>query len=59
VSNNKLVVEANNEIAGDPEENIEKRLKIKYSYAGETIEKEVVEGQTIIIPDPDRNKNSW
>lgn len=50
VANNRLVMDANNEIAGDPEYGVVKKLKIKYRYSGETLEKEVAEGQTIILP---------
>lgn len=50
VVNNRLVLDATNEIDGDPEIGTPKRLRIKYQYGGKTLEKEVQENQTIIIP---------
>lgn len=50
VVNNRLVLDATNEIDGDPEYGVVKKLKIKYKYSGETLEKEVDENKTIIIP---------
>jgi hypothetical protein len=50
ISNNKLIIVANNELAGDPEHGITKKLKVIYSYAGETLEKEVNEYETIKLP---------
>lgn len=50
VFKNRLVLEANNDIAEDPEYGVVKKLKVKYSYAGEILEKEVAENQTISIP---------
>jgi len=50
VNNNRLVLDATNQIAGDPELNVPKKLKIKYQYAGVLNTMEVNEGQTIIIP---------
>ena len=50
VVNNRLVLDATNEIDGDPEFGEPKKLRIKYKYGGEILEKEVEESQTIIIP---------
>lgn len=50
VSNNRLVLDANNQIDGDPDPGTVKKLKVTFSYSGETLEKEVDEGQTLILP---------
>jgi hypothetical protein len=50
ISSNRLVVDATNDIAGDPEYGVVKKLKVKYRFAGDIAEKEVQEGQTIILP---------
>lgn len=50
ITGNRLVLDATNEIAGDPEYSVVKKLKVKYLFNGEVAEKEVKEGQTIIIP---------
>lgn len=50
VSNNRLVLDANNQIDGDPDPGTVKKLKVTFSYSGETSEKEVDEGQTLILP---------
>jgi len=49
INNNRLVIDATNQIDGDPDPGTAKKLKIKYSYSGEEFEKEVNEGQTIIF----------
>lgn len=50
ISNNRLVIDVTNQIDGDPDPGTVKKLKIKYSYSGDTLEKEVDEGQTLILP---------
>lgn len=50
VSNNRLVIDATNQIDGDPDPGTVKKLKVTYSYSGDTLEKEVDEGQTLILP---------
>lgn len=50
VKNNKLVIDATNTIKGDPDPGTIKKLRVKYSFSGQTFEKEVSEGQTLIIP---------
>jgi len=50
VTNNRLVIDATNQIDGDPDPGTVKKLKVTYSYSGDTLEKEVDEGQTLILP---------
>lgn len=50
VANNRLVIDATNQIDGDPDPGTVKKLKVTYSYSGDTLEKEVDEGQTLILP---------
>ena len=50
VTNNRLVIDATNQIDGDPDPGTVKKLKVTYSYSGDTLEKEVEEGQTLILP---------
>lgn len=50
VSNNRLIIDAANIIAGDPDPGVPKKLKVKYSISGEILEKEVNEGDTLVIP---------
>jgi hypothetical protein len=50
VFGNSLIIEASNDIDGDPEENVVKKLKVKYRIGDKIQEKEVTEGQTLILP---------
>lgn len=50
IENNKLAILASNDIFGDPHPGVVKKLLIKYKYAGETLTKEVGEGETLRIP---------
>lgn len=50
VQNNKLTLTASNEIAGDPEFGMVKKLFVRYVYGGEKSHKEVNEGELIKIP---------
>ncbi len=50
IKNNKLNILADNSIQGDPEVGVVKKLKVKYTFGDETFEKEVAEGQRIILP---------
>ena len=50
ISGNRLVIDATNDIAGDPEYGVVKKLKVKFHISGEVSEKEVDEGQTIMLP---------
>lgn len=50
IQNNKLSIFASNDLAGDPHYGVVKKLKVKFSYGGETLEKEVNEGDTLRLP---------
>lgn len=50
ITRNSLTVKATNDIAGDPEKGVVKKLKIRYSHLGVSQEIEVSEGQEITIP---------
>jgi hypothetical protein len=50
INNNKLVILASNDIGGDPEYRIVKKLKVKYDYCGEILEKEVSENEIMKLP---------
>jgi hypothetical protein len=50
VFGNSLILKASNDIAGDPEENVVKKLNVKYRIGEKAYEKEVAEGQTLILP---------
>ena len=50
IQRNKINILASNEIKGDPEPGIVKKLKVKYNYGDEPFEKEVGVGQRLILP---------
>ena len=50
ISNDRLFTYASNNLAGDPEYGVKKRLRIKYKYRGEFHIKEYNEGDQIQIP---------
>ena len=52
VNDNVLVIQASNEIAGDPAYGIFKVLRVKYKFQGAEHERECAEGQVLHLPEP-------
>lgn len=50
IKNNTLDTIANNELVGDPQHGVVKKLKVKYSIGSEIYEKEYNEGELIHLP---------
>lgn len=50
IVNNKLQELAGNDIMGDPEENVAKKLTVTYRYKNESFTEVVDEGNTLILP---------
>ncbi len=52
VKENKLRVEAGNDLFGDPAEQVGKKLLVKYTLGGKDLEATVEEGETLLLPQP-------
>ncbi len=52
VKDGKLNLEVNNELFGDPAEQVSKKLVVKYELGGKKLEASVVEGETMLLPQP-------
>lgn len=52
VKDGKLNIEVNNELLGDPAEQVSKKLRVKYELGGKTLEATVAEGETLLLPQP-------
>lgn len=50
VKDNKLSIRASNDIAGDPYPGVVKKLRIRYEFQGEELEKEYTEGELVNLP---------
>lgn len=50
IEDSELHIKVSNNIAGDPDPNVVKTLKIKYLYQGKTYEKEIKENLNLDIP---------
>ncbi|MBA4260076.1 MAG: hypothetical protein C0446_13005 [Chitinophaga sp.] len=51
VSNNKLIIIANNDLAGDPHPGVPKTLKLNYRVGNKSFSIQANEGDTVIIPE--------
>lgn len=52
VKDNKLQLEAGNDLFGDPAEQVGKKLRVKYELGGKALEATVEEGETMMLPAP-------
>lgn len=52
VKDGKLMVEVGNDLFGDPAEQVQKKLRVKYDLGGKSLEATVEEGETLLLPQP-------
>ncbi len=52
VKDGKLMLEVGNDLFGDPAEQVQKKLRIKYDLGGKSLEATVEEGETMLLPQP-------
>lgn len=52
VKDGKLMLEVGNDLFGDPAEQVQKKLRIRYDLGGKSLEATVEEGETMLLPQP-------
>ncbi len=52
VKDGKLMLEVGNDLFGDPAEQVQKKLRVKYELGGKSLEATVEEGETMLLPQP-------